>query len=34
MNNKIDLVFTWGDGTDPDWLQEKRLYESGAQWPE
>jgi capsular polysaccharide phosphotransferase wcwK len=34
MNNKIDLVITWVDGTDPDWLQEKRLYESDVEWSE
>lgn len=27
MNNKIDIVVTWVDGNDPDWLAEKIKYD-------
>ncbi|MBR2185926.1 MAG: Stealth CR1 domain-containing protein, partial [Lachnospiraceae bacterium] len=27
MNEKIDVVITWVDGNDPEWLKERRLYE-------
>ena len=28
MNDKIDFVVTWVDGSDPKWLAEKKKYNS------
>lgn len=30
--NKIDIVVTWVDGTDPEWLEEKRKYSPGTSY--
>ncbi len=27
MKDKIDIVITWVDGNDPEWLKERKLYE-------
>lgn len=28
MNNNVDIVITWVDGSDPNWLAEKKnVYE-------
>lgn len=27
MNNNVDIVITWVDGSDPNWLAEKNVYE-------
>lgn len=26
MNNNVDIVITWVDGSDPNWLAEKKMY--------
>ena len=27
MNKKIDVIVTWVDGNDPDWLEQKKEWE-------
>ena len=27
-NSKIDIVVTWVDGNDPEWLAEKKKYDN------
>lgn len=34
MADKIDIVVTWVDGTDPKWLAEKKQYVSNSDWSE